>query len=96
MPTFGCEILVSQEYPETDMSVELVCQTCGEPLEARGGRFCHACGAEIGGPDPAEQAQAEQEEKPRPWFRLVVLVWLLIMIGALYFMYSRAFVVGSS
>ena len=54
------------------------------------------CGADVSASPPVEQAEAPQEEKPRPWFRLVVLVWLLIMAAAFYFIYSRAFVVGSA
>jgi hypothetical protein len=81
-----------------DTSTRRVCPRCGELLDADVDNFCQACGADVSAAStPVEVAAAPpQEEKPRPWFPLVVLVWLLIMAAAFYFIYARAFVVGSA
>lgn len=66
------------------------CSNCGQPLEADS-RFCQACGTPVA--DGAIEA-AQEDEKPRPWFFLVTLLWAVIAIVALYFLYSRAIVIG--
>jgi hypothetical protein len=70
------------------------CPSCGAPLDANDDPFCQSCGARVGSVPTA--AQQEAYEKPRPWFPLVVALWLLIMVAALYFVYSHALVVGST
>ena len=87
----GLETMIGA--PPAQLAVGHTCPNCGQPLEGEG-RFCQACGAQIVA-DPVAVAEAEQEEKPRPWLLLVVVLWLIIMVAALYFIFGRAMVVGS-
>src|ERR1700736_6196960 len=78
-PEFACEAVMNQDTSPAVTSTRHVCPTCGELLDADGARFCQACGADVSASSTEEVPEATQaEEKARPWFRLVVLVWLLI------------------
>jgi Double zinc ribbon len=71
------------------------CARCGQPVEADS-RFCPACGERIS-TVAAETARAErQEQRLRRWSPVIILLWLVLMIAAFVFIYSHAFVVGST
>lgn len=53
---------------------------CGQPIAAEQS-FCAACGTAV----------EQERERPRPWLILVGLLWLLIAVGAYFFIYSSAF-----
>jgi hypothetical protein len=87
---------MTQQPSAANTSIEQGCPNCGEPLGPGTSRFCQACGTQVGASTVAAPAEPDQEERPRPWFWLVMLCWIIIMIAALYFIYARAIVVGSS
>ena len=60
---------------------------CRQPI-GPDAHFCQACGTAVVAADAAE------EEKPRPWFAVVTLVWLLLAVAAFLFLYANAFVIG--
>ena len=71
------------------------CPSCGQVPEGES-RFCQACGQHLG-TGPAEPPRAEAPGEPlRPWFYLVALAWIVVMVAAFYFIYANAFTIGSS
>jgi hypothetical protein len=71
------------------------CARCGQPVEVYS-RFCPACGERIS-TGAAETGRAErQEQRLRRRSPVIILLWLVLMIAAFSFIYSNAFVVGST
>lgn len=89
------------DHPSTGAPAADACPSCGHPLEAAS-RFCQACGAGVTvdsvGADrgPSAEERAEPEGKLGRWFWPITLLWLVLMVAALWFLYSRAIVVGAA
>ena len=70
-----------------------VCPSCGNRLPAES-RFCQACGARIAG-DSAEPEHAGVADARRSWFIPGILLWVVAMVAALWFLYRYAVQIGS-
>jgi hypothetical protein len=69
--------------------IETLCPNpaCRQPL-GPDTYFCQACGTEVAATAPPEP------EKPRAWFALATILWLLLAVGGFLFLYANAFVLG--
>ena len=70
------------------------CPGCGHVPEHES-RFCQTCGHEFLAGSNLQPRPQERSERTRPWLLIVGLVWAIIMVGALYFIYTNAFLIGS-
>jgi hypothetical protein len=62
-----------------------VCPVCSEP-RAEDARFCEECGHDFGSTAPA--AAEERGPLSGPVFWLVLVFWVALGIGALFFLYT--------
>ena len=68
----------------------LVCPQCAEPRQ-EDARYCEECGHDFSGDAPPPPPVEERSRLSGPVLWLVMLFWLALAVGGLWFLYTALF-----